>query len=128
MQPFLMAYAQVNEDEPRRAAIQIWSDEGPFMRLTVNLEDINPGEWAVWVKTWSENEQYAKEFLVQCPWLEMIGQTDVDHDCTAELWSINPHLLPTDVSKKVEEFMGWNIDSFINTETQTGLYEARQNG
>jgi hypothetical protein len=47
-----------------RLAIQATCDDGePFGVLTVNLPDQNLGEREIFVKTWSENEEFSKQVM-----------------------------------------------------------------
>lgn len=96
------------------------------MKLTTNLEEANPGEWAVWVKTWAENAPYAQAFIDQCPWIQIVGSCSIGRS-TAALCEINPGLLPQDVARKIEEFMGWDVESFGDSENRSTLREVLGN-
>jgi hypothetical protein len=103
MTPVLTAYARGDG-----FAIQIYSDEGPFMRLSVNLSNEMPPAWSFWAKTWSENEPYTQAILDQCSWLTKSSTTRINEfGCCAELWGIQCDKLPDRVQEEIMALTGW---------------------
>lgn len=103
--------------QPAKLAIQIVTHEGPFMRLTVNMGEVHtPGQWAVHVKTWSENEPYIDEVLQTCPWLERAQDAvPASFGCSAEVWNIIPAALSESAMQDIMRLTGWDAPAQKHT-------------
>lgn len=101
--PSLMLYAQRDTHGQPICAIQLYSEDGAYGRLSTNIGRSQPGPWSFWLKHWDENAPLIEPFFQGCQWASFAYGENDEARCL-----IDPDLLPNGTVQKICELMEWD--------------------